>query len=57
MERGETDPLSINVRTSKKKKKSKEETKKPTFFLYLVVFPTAKTPFLIALVLKCCNTT
>jgi hypothetical protein len=60
-ERGEetvTDPLSINVRTSKKKQEeSKEETKKPTFFLCLVVFPTAKTPFLIALVLKCCNTT
>jgi hypothetical protein len=29
----------------------------PTFFRYLVVFPTARTPFRMALVLKWCNTT
>lgn len=33
------------------------EEQAPTFFLYLVVFATAKTPFLIALVHKWCKTT
>src|ERR1700685_238711 len=30
--------------------------RKHTFFLYRVVFPTANTPFLIALVLRWCST-
>lgn len=40
------------VTSSQQRLEEKKRKNKPTFFLYLIVFPTANTPFLIALVLK-----
>ena len=47
----------LETRHQSAHRRSHSDCQMLTFFLYRVVFPTARTPFLMALVQRCCSTT